>query len=66
MFQKKEEQKLTLDINHKSAITECSSMVKLKNIAGTDIRKYKFILNSVARPLQYELEIETPVNKLFK
>ena len=62
---KKEEQKLAFDINLKSAIKEGSFTVNLKNIAGTDIRKYKVTLNAVARPLRYELEMKTPANKLI-
>lgn len=50
---KNQEQKLIFDINLKSAIKEGSFTVNLKNVAGTDLRKYKIVLNAVSRPLKY-------------
>ena len=35
----------------------------MKNSSGTDIRRYKVILNSMYKPLRYELEMRTPVNQ---
>jgi hypothetical protein len=52
---KNPEQKLVFDVNLKSAIKEGSFTVNLKNTAGTDIRKYKIIVNAISRPLKYEL-----------
>lgn len=60
---KREQQKLLFEINLKSPIKEGSFTINLKNIAGTDIRRYKIILNASARPLRYELQLKTPVNK---
>jgi hypothetical protein len=35
----------------------------IKNQSGTDIRKYKVLVNSNYKPLRYEVEMKTPVNK---
>lgn len=60
---KKDDQKLSFEINLKSAIKEGSFTVSLKNAAGTDVRKYKVSLSAVAKPLRYELEMKTACNK---
>ena len=35
----------------------------LKNTTGTDIRRYKLYLNSIYKPLRYEMEMKIPVNQ---
>jgi hypothetical protein len=49
----------------KIAIKEASFILLVKNHSATDIRRYKVLLNSVYKPLKYELEMKTPVNKLL-
>jgi len=60
---KNPEQKLVFEVNLKSPVKEGSFTVNLRNIAGTDIRKYKITMNAVSRPLKYELEMKTPANR---
>lgn len=38
----------------------------LKNSSNTDVRRYKLIVNSVYKPLRYEMEIRVPVNESVK
>ena len=35
----------------------------IRNQSGTDIRKYKVLINSNYKPLRYEIEMKTPINK---
>lgn len=35
----------------------------MKNQSGTDIRIYKILINSVYKPLRYEMEIRASVNE---
>lgn len=39
----------------KMAIKEGSFILLIRNQSGTDIRRYKVLLNSVYKPLKYEL-----------
>ena len=35
----------------------------LKNVSGTDLRRYKLYINSIYKPLRYEMEMRIPVNQ---
>lgn len=61
----KEEPKIGLEINMKMAVKEGSFFLLIRNQVGTDIRRYKVLLNSVYKPLKYELEMKASVNKLL-
>ncbi len=49
----------------KTAIKDGSFILLIRNQSGTDIRRYKVLLNSSFKPLKYELEMKTPVNKFI-
>ena len=49
----KDEPKLGLEINMKTAIKDGSFVVVMRNQSGTDIRRYKVVLNSAFKPLKY-------------
>jgi hypothetical protein len=44
---------LAFEINLKSAIKDGTFTVNLKNANGTDLRRYKIVVNAIARPLRY-------------
>lgn len=37
----------------------------MRNLAGTDVRKYKVLISAISKPLRYELEMKTPINKFI-
>ncbi len=47
----------------KYPIKDGSFILFLRNSSGTDVRKYQVLLNAVYKPLRYELEMRTAVNK---
>lgn len=49
----------------KVAVKEASFVLILRNPQGTDVRRYKVLISSVYKPLKYELEMKTPINKLL-
>jgi hypothetical protein len=49
----------------KVAVKEASFVLILRNPQGTDVRRYKVLITSVYKPLRYELEMKTPINKLL-
>ena len=47
----------------KYPVKEGSFVLLIRNASGTDVRKYQVILNSIYKPLRYELEMKIPANK---
>lgn len=35
----------------------------MKNTSGTDVRRYKVLVSSLYKPLKYEIEMKTSINK---
>lgn len=59
----KEDPKIQLEVNMKLAVKEGSFVLLIRNPLGTDIRRYKVLLNAVYKPLKYEIDMKAPVNK---
>lgn len=55
--------KIYLDINMKMPAKEAPIYLVMKNSSASDIRCYKVLINSVFKPLRYELEMKVPVNQ---
>lgn len=55
--------KVSLDVNMKMPVKDAALYLLMKNTSGNDIRRYKILINSVYKPLRYELEMKIPVNQ---
>ena len=55
--------KISLEVNMKIPIKDAPLYLFLKNASGTDVRRYKVFINSVYKPLKYEMEMKIPVNQ---
>ena len=55
--------KIGLEVNMKIPVKDAVLFLTMKNSSNTDIRRYKLILNSIYKPLRYELEMRIPINQ---
>lgn len=55
--------KIVLEINMRIPAKDAPLTLLLKNASGTDIRKYRILINSVYKPLRYEMEMKVLVNQ---
>lgn len=57
--------KIALEVNMKMPVKEAPLYLSLKNSTGTDIRRYKMFINSIYKPLRYEMQMKIPVNQVL-
>ena len=55
--------RLFMEVNMKVPVKDAVLHLVMKNSSGTDIRRYKVLVNCVYKPLRYELEMKIPVNQ---
>lgn len=47
----------------KMPVKDAAIYLIMKNNSNNDIRRYKILINSIYKPLRYELEMKVPVNQ---
>lgn len=47
----------------KMPVKDAAIYLIMKNNSNNDIRRYKILINSIYKPLRYELEMRVPVNQ---
>jgi len=47
----------------KMPVKDAALYLVMRNTSNNDIRRYKILINSVYKPLRYELEMKIPVNQ---